>query len=126
MKLSGEIIAIMDLQQKSEKFSLREIVVEVCENPKYPQEILFTAMSTESLDAVAGLKVGDFVDVEFNINGRAWEGKSGTRWFNTLRAFKIARVGGAVPKRADATPATPEPAQREPERAAVDDDAMPF
>ena len=106
MKSTGEIVAIMAVQQKTEKFALREFVVEIVENPKYPQEICFTAMSSEIIKALDELNEGDFVDVEWNLNGRSWDGKNGKRWFNTLRAFKIATVAGAVPKR-ETAPTTP-------------------
>ncbi|WP_017733078.1 DUF3127 domain-containing protein [Nafulsella turpanensis] len=89
MNLKGTIKEIFDTQQISDRFSKREFVVEYVDNPQYPQYVKFE-MTQDKCDLLDQYKVGDEVDVQFNVRGRAWTNPQGqTQYFNTLQAWRL-------------------------------------
>ncbi len=96
MHASGRIHATFDTQQKTERFRLREFVLELVENPRYPQYVIFqlTGDRCEQLD---GHAVGDEVRVEFSLRGREWTSPKGdVRYFNSLDVWTLERSGEAA------------------------------
>jgi hypothetical protein len=120
LSFRGTIKLIYDTQQVSDRFKKREFVIAESNSP-YPQEVIFQ-LSQEKVDLINDYKVGEEVDVNFNLRGRAWTNpKDGvTRYFNSLEAWKIARVGAAQPQ-SSSTPAE----EFVPQMNAIDDD-LPF
>ena len=103
METTGRIHAVMDTQQVTERFRKREFVLELSDNPRYPQFVLFqlTGDRCENLD---GFRVGDAVKVEFSLRGREWKSPKGElKYFNSLDVWNIERAGGA-PSRSDDPP----------------------
>ena len=97
MQTRGRIHAVFDTQQVTERFRKREFVVELADNPRYPQLVLFqlTGDRCEKLD---GFGVGDEVEVEFSLRGREWTSPKGeVRYFNSLETWSIDRAGDAPP-----------------------------
>ena len=91
MTIKGKIFKIMDLQKVSDSFQKREFVLEYSENPLYPQFVLFQA-TQKKVEILNAFKVGDFVQVEFNLRGREWISPSGEKkYFNSLEAWKIEK-----------------------------------
>ncbi len=91
----GRIYKIMDAQQVTERFRKREFVVELADNPQYPQFVMFqlTGNRCESLD---GFNVGDEVKVDFSLRGREWQSPQGeTRYFNSLDVWTVEQANGA-------------------------------
>lgn len=89
MNLQGKITEIFDTQQISDRFSKREFVIEYAENPQYPQFVKFE-LTQDKCDMIDQYKVGDEVDVHFNVRGRAWTNPKGqTQYFNTLQAWRL-------------------------------------
>jgi hypothetical protein len=89
MKLIGKIFRIFDTQTVSEKYKKREFVLEVAENPSFPQfiKLEFSGDKCILLDA---FKVDQNVEVDINLKGRAWTSKEGKeQFFNTIEAWKI-------------------------------------
>jgi len=80
--IEGQIIHLGQVEQKSEKFRLRIIVVKTDE--KYPQEIpvQFTNANVDKYDS---LKLGDAVSVSCNLRGREYSGK----WYLSLDAWRV-------------------------------------
>lgn len=80
--IEGRIIHLGQVEQKSEKFRMRIIVIETAD--KYPQQIpvQFTNANVDKADA---LKLGDSVSVSCNIRGREYSGK----WYLSLDAWRI-------------------------------------
>lgn len=112
MEATGKLHTIFETKQVSERFSKREFVVELADNPKYPQTVLFqlTGDRTTQLD---DMRVGDQVRIEFSLRGREWRSPSGeVKYFNSLDVWKIeaARAGrgrrdaGADPRDVDMPP----------------------
>ena len=94
MQVAGRLIVVNSTQVVSEKFSKRTFVVETAD--QYPQQIEFQ-LTQDKCDYLDQYKVGEQVNVSLNIRGRAWTNPQGeVKYFNTLEAWKIERVGGAV------------------------------
>lgn len=95
MEVTGKLHAIFDTKQVTDRFMKREFVVEVADNPKYPQLVLFqlTGDRCEQLDR---LRVGDSVRIEFSLRGREWRSPQGeTKYFNSLDVWTIEPAGKA-------------------------------
>ena len=93
METSGRIHAVFDAQQVTERFRKREFVLELGDNPRYPQYVQFqlTGDRCEQLD---GFQVGDEVRVEFSLRGREWKSPRGDiKYFNSLDVWTLERTG---------------------------------
>jgi hypothetical protein len=104
----------------SEKFKKRELVIEYAENPSYPEFVKFEAVQ-DKVNLFDTIKVGDQVELFFNLRGRAWVDKMGkTSYFNTLVVWRINPItsGGSSPAPEFAAPADISPAP--------EDDDLPF
>ena len=91
----GKLHTIYETKQVSERFSKREFVVEITDNPKYPQTVLFQ-LTGDRCSQLDGLNVGDQVSIEFSLRGREWRSPAGeVKYFNSLDVWKIvpARQG---------------------------------
>jgi hypothetical protein len=118
MEATGTIYLINETKQISEKFSKREFVVELTDNPKYPQLVQFqcTGDRCAQLDA---LGEGDKVIIEFSLRGREWRSPSGeVKYFNTLDVWKVEAREKAPRKNGAPPPSTPP--------AGDVDDGIPF
>lgn len=117
MNLTGTVHEVGPLQQVSETFSKRDLIVVYAENPEYPEYLRFEAIGdkTALFDEVAP---GDQVEVHFNLRGRAWTDKTGkTSYFNSMIVWKLNPVEGASQDQENQEAPTPGPG--------VDDD-LPF
>ena len=115
---SGRIHAVFDAKQVTERFRKREFVLELADNPRYPQFVLFqlTGDRCENLD---GFSVGDEVQLEFSLRGREWQSPQGeTRYFNSLDVWTIERAGAGQGLEEPPPPPEPPPPQ--------DGDDIPF
>ena len=96
-----EIIKIGTEQTFGSGFRKIEFVVKD-DSSQYPQEIPFSITQDKIDNFVKFNKVGQRVDINFNLNGRSWlkegdpEGKR--RWFTDLNAWKVVNVGGEAPE----------------------------
>ena len=107
MNLKGTLKEIFDTQHISDRFTKREFVVEYADNPQYPQYIKFE-LTQDKVDLIDQFKVGDEVDVQFNVRGRAWTNPQGvTQYFNTLQAWRLDPATASAPGAAAAAPAGP-------------------
>jgi len=88
MQVTGQIIAIEETKSISETFKKREFVIEYCER-EYPEYIKFE-FTQDRCELLDNHKVGDNVEVAFNLKGRKWVNPEGeTLYFNTLQAWRI-------------------------------------
>ena len=116
--LKGELKVINETRQVSEKFKLREFVVTDASG-QYPQTIQFQSVQ-DRCDMLDQHKVGDMVEVFFNLRGREWTNPQGEiKVFNTLDAWKIMPLSATN----SAQPATTENAET---FVAEGDDDLPF
>ncbi len=117
-EISGKLHAIFDVNQVTERFRKREFVIELADNPRYPQYVQFQ-LTGDRADNLEGYSVGDQVKLEFSLRGREWQSPQGeTKYFNSLDVWAVERIGAA------SEPFTEEPPPPEGPPPGVDD--IPF
>jgi hypothetical protein len=122
MEIKGKVHEIGALQQVSETFKKRDLIIEYAENPTYPEYIRFEALQDKTA-LFDSLKVGDDVEVSFNLRGRPWTDKTGkTSYFNSMVVWRINALssnaaGGSTPDYAPPVDLSNKPG---------DDDDLPF
>jgi hypothetical protein len=95
IETTGKLHTIFETKQVSARFTKREFVVELADNPKYPQTVLFQ-LSGDRCAMLDDMRVGDEVRIEFSLRGREWRSPNGeVKYFNSLDVWKIepARAG---------------------------------
>lgn len=96
LEAKGRIHVIKDAQQVTERFRKREFVVELADNPRYPQYVMFQ-LTGDRCESIDGMDVGDEVRVEFSLRGREWTSPQGeVRYFNSLDVWTIDRLGAGA------------------------------
>ena len=88
MSITGKIKTILETEEKG-NFRVRKLIVET--NEKYPQVVAldFTQNNVGLLDDPI-CKVGNNVEVFYNVRGRAWENREGkTLYFTSLQGWKV-------------------------------------
>lgn len=87
-KLTGTVKVIKDTVQVTDSFSKREFVINDSSS-MYPQDIMFESCQDKT-SILDGYKVGDSVEVSFNLRGREWKSPQGeVKYFNTLDAWRV-------------------------------------
>lgn len=125
MEIKGKVHEIGAVNQVSETFKKRDLIVEYAENPTYPEYIRFEALQDKTA-LFDSLKPGDEVEVSFNLRGRPWTNKEGvTSYFNSLVVWRITTLTNTAP--APQETATPEyAAPVDVTASAEEDDDLPF
>lgn len=122
MDIKGKVHEISEVITVSDKFKKRELVVEYAENPTYPEFVKMEAVQ-DKVNLFDNIKVGDQVEVFFNLRGRPWTDKNGkTQYFNTLSVWRLNVLGGAE---AAVSPAFAPPVDIASDPASDDND-LPF
>ncbi|ACU02423.1 MULTISPECIES: DUF3127 domain-containing protein [Pedobacter] len=122
MEIKGKVHEIGALQQVSETFKKRDLIIEYAENPTYPEYIRFEALQDKTA-LFDSLKQGDDVEVSFNLRGRPWTDKTGkTSYFNSLVVWRINALTNSAA--AATTPAYAPPADLN--SAPGEEDDLPF
>jgi len=109
MDLTATIKAIGDVQQVSEKFKKRDVVL-TDDSSQYPQHISFQ-LTQDKVSLIDKYKVGDRIKAYFNLRGREWTSpKDEVKYFNTLEIWRVeggqASEPVATSDTADAEPQT--------------------
>jgi uncharacterized membrane protein YgcG len=97
IETTGKLHTIYETKQVSERFTKREFVVEIADNPKYPQTVLFQ-LTGDRCNQLDGMNVGDQITIEFSLRGREWRSPQGdVKYFNSLDVWKVfpARAGAS-------------------------------
>lgn len=116
MEIKGKVHEVGKLQEVSETFKKRDLIVEYAENPTYPEYIRFEALQDKT-SLLDGLKSGDEVELAFNLRGRPWTNKLGqTNYFNSLVVWKINKLSEGSGTSQNVTPSS----------APNEDDDLPF
>lgn len=122
MEIKGKVHEIGALQQVSETFKKRDLIIEYAENPTYPEYIRFEALQDKT-SLFDSLKTGDDVEVSFNLRGRPWTDKAGkTSYFNSLVVWRINALSNSAASAS--TPAYAPPADLN--SAPGEEDDLPF
>lgn len=120
MEIKGKVYEVSATQQVTESLKKRELILEYIENPQYPEYLKFEAIQ-DRCALLDNVKVGDDVEVFFNLRGRPWTDKTGKKtYFNSLQLWKINALSSA------GTGATPEYAAPADISSTPDDDDLPF
>ena len=89
-----QIVSIGALNQITDTFKKVSFRVKI--ESEYPQEVEFDVKQDKADKFLQYNKVGDFVDIDFNLQGRSYlkqgEPESARRWFNTLDAWKVFKA----------------------------------
>lgn len=93
--VKGTLHEIFDEQQVSEKFRKREFILEVIDG-QYPEHIKFQIVQDKTA-LVDPYKVGDSVEVNFNLRGRGFNKNGQVLYFTNLEAWRIESANGAAP-----------------------------
>ena len=114
---SGKLHAVAETKQVTERFRKREFVVELADNPRFPQFVQFE-LTGERCEHLDGFEVGEQVRVEFSLRGREWKSPKGeTKYFNSLDVWTVERMKDAGDRRRDFSDDEPPPPS---------DDDVPF
>jgi hypothetical protein len=132
IEATGKLHTIFETKQVSERFTKREFVMELADNPKYPQVVLFQ-LTGDRCAQLDGMHVGDEVRVEFSLRGREWRSPSGElKYFNSLDVWKLEPARAGRGARRDAGSGDPRDLEVPPPRidesqfGRVDGDDIPF
>ncbi len=89
MEITGKIIAILPEQGGTSKngneWKKQEYVLETYD--QYPKKVCFQIFGADRI-AQANIKLGEDVNVFFDIDSREYQG----RWFTNINAWKVDRV----------------------------------
>ncbi len=112
MEIAGKIIAVLEARGGISKstgnpWKTQDYVVETHE--QYPRRMCFNVFGEDKISQM-NLKVGDEVNVFFDINAREYQG----RWYNDIRAWKVDHIqpGQPVPGQMPPVAAEFPPAQQ--------------
>ena len=96
MEVTGQLKLKYDTQKVSEKFQKRDFVVSTDLSTPYPQHVSFQ-ITQDKCSILDSFNEGDEIKVQFNLRGREWNGPQGIKFFNTLEAWRIEKVGQGMP-----------------------------
>ena len=102
---SGRVVHVGQTETVGEKGFRKRLLVVTDESEKYPQEVPFEAVQ-DGVDKLDNIKVGDTVEVSYNIRGNAYNGK----WYVNLNLWKVDVQSSATP-----TPAQPKATSKQEE-----------
>ena len=124
MDIKGKVHEVSEVIEVTEKFRKRELVVEFAENPQYPEYVKFEAIQ-DRCSLMDNIKVGNDVEVFFNLKGRKCTDKNGKdQFFNTLQVWKVNVLSAAEAAASNSTPAYAAPVDIS--AAPGEDDDLPF
>ena len=119
METTAKVIRIENVEQITEKFKKRKLIVEYSKNPTYPQVLEFT-MVQNNVNLADKINPGDEIKILFDLKGRESVDKNGKRMvFNTLDVWRIEVVKKAIDY------IEPETSNTESNKYS-DDDPLPF
>lgn len=92
MKVQGTIVTATAIEQISDSFKKRNLILKTDAHTNYPQEVCIE-LHQNNVDLIKGMVKGDEVEVDINLRGNRYE-KEGlpTRWFNTLVGWKVSKT----------------------------------
>ena len=95
MEIKGKVHEVSATVQVTDSLKKRELILEYIENPQYPEYLKFEAIQ-DRCNLLDNVKVGDDVEVFFNLKGRPWTDKAGKKsYFNSLQLWKVTTLAGA-------------------------------
>lgn len=88
--ISGKVVHVELPKRFSEKFSKSSIVLEIYVN-QHQQEVPFDFVN-ENMDRINGIRVGDWVNIDWVLRGKKVVGDNGSvRWFTNCEGLTCAK-----------------------------------
>ncbi len=111
MEIRGKVHEVEPVQQVTDSFKKRGLIIQYADNPQFVEYIRFEA-TQDRVNLFDNLVPGEEVEVSFNLRGRPWTNKDGvTSYFNSLVAWRVSKVvtapvnqGYSAPSAVDAPP----------------------
>lgn len=91
LKLKGKIKLIAEKQVFDSGFEKVEFVITT--DDQYPQDVKFEVIKEKADNLIKFNKVGDIVDVSFNVRGNEYNDK----YYVSLQAWKVFKSDGSDP-----------------------------
>jgi len=90
MELTGKVKVVTPVQQITDSYKKRELVITTDE--QYPQHINIE-FGQDKTDLLNGLSIGQEVKVHINIGGREWTNPQGeVKYFNSIKGWKVEKL----------------------------------
>lgn len=123
MDLQGRVIAVLPPREGTSDrgpWKSQEYVIETHE--QYPKKMVFNVFGADRIEQFS-IKLNEEVKVSFDIDAHEYNG----RWFNSIRAWSVQRMGNvsAQPTQAMVTNSQPVQQQAVPQQQGQSDD-LPF
>ena len=122
MEVQGKVIAALPPREGTSsrgEWKAQEYVVET--HDQYPKKIVFNVFGAEKINQFA-IKIGEEINVSFDIDAHENNG----RWFNSVRAWSVQRVGSTGTQPTQSATTNSQPAQQQPVQQQGQSDDLPF
>lgn len=123
MELTGKVIAVLEprggVSKNGNEWKVQEYVIET--HDQYPRKMCFDVFGADKI-AQFNIQAGEELTVSFDIDAHEWNG----RWFNSIRAWKVERVGAQAATAAPFPPTSAAPAPPVDFAATNSNDDLPF
>lgn len=123
MELAGKVIAVLEprggVSKSGNEWKVQEYVIET--HDQYPRRMCFDVFGADKI-AQFNIQIGEELNVSFDIDARQWQ----DRWFNSIRAWKVERVGAPAASDAPFPPAGAAPMPPVDFTATDEKDDLPF
>jgi len=126
MEIRGKVHEIGAVQNVTDTFKKRDLIVAYAENPQFVEYIRFEA-TQDRVNIFDNLAIGEEVEVSFNLRGRPWTNKEGvTTYFNSLVAWRVTKLANSAQAAAPTPGYADMPAPVDISSTGADDDDLPF
>lgn len=96
MEIRGKVHEIGAVQNVTDTFKKRDLIVAYAENPQFVEYIRFEA-TQDRVNIFDNLSVGEEIEISFNLRGRPWTNKEGvTTYFNSIVAWRVTKLANTV------------------------------
>jgi len=96
MEIRGKVHEIGEVQQVTDTFKKRDLIVAYAENPQFVEYIRFES-TQDRVNIFDNLTIGEDIEISFNLRGRPWTNKEGiTTYFNSLVAWRVTKLGSTA------------------------------
>ena len=92
MELIGQLKLKYDTEKVSDKFSKRNFVLATDLTTPYPNFLLIQ-LTQDKCNILDNFEIGDELKVQINLQGREWSSPQGVKYFNTISAWRIEKIG---------------------------------
>jgi hypothetical protein len=94
-KIDGTVLEVLKEIQVTDTFKKRELILET--GGAYPQTLKIEFKQDKCI-ILNGIKQGDAVSIDVNINGRKWINKKGeAQYFTTINGWRIEVLAASMP-----------------------------